>query len=253
MITSISIHHFTGFDRIGTVPFTTRYEIFKVNSTIEYLFAGGMGYLEPDGQRSGIFKRRILGRVRVEADGIVGDEHADTRVHGGPEKAVHQYPVENYAQIAQVFTGIAPVLIPGSLGENISAFHLSECDVYIGDILQVGTAVLQVSQPRSPCWKINHRFGVERMSLYVAQARITGWYYRVLSPGYVEEGNAMVLLERQTDRFSIDQFWQAQITHRPSIDDLIALMEVPGLSPDWKRRLGEKVKRLREQRVTISS
>lgn len=63
----------------------------------------------------------------------------------------------------------------------------------------------------------------------------------------------MVLLERQTDRFSIDQFWQAQITRRPSIDDLIALMEVPGLSPDWKRRLGEKVKRLREQRVTISS
>lgn len=218
----------------------------SLNSTIEHLFAGGMGYLEPNGQLSGIFKRRISGRVRVEVSGIVDDEHGDTRVHGGPEKAVHQYPAEHYAQIAQMFAGIEPTLIPGSLGENISAFHLSECNVHIGDILQVGGAVLQVSQPRTPCWKINHRTGVERMSVYVAQARITGWYYRVLSPGYIEVGDKIALLERKTDRFSIDQFWQVQIAQRPSIDDLNELMTVSGLSPDWKRRLEAKVKWLRE-------
>lgn len=218
-----------------------------VTSTIDHLFAGGTGSLEPEGHRSGIFKRRIHGRVPVGVDGIAGDEQADRRVHGGPEKAVHQYASENYAQIAKNFSHSALQLVPGSLGENISARHLSECNVHVGDIFRVGTAVMQVSQPRSPCWKINHRFGEERMSVYVAQARLTGWYYRIISPGFIEAGDTISLLERQTDRFSIDQFWQLQRSHRPSMDDLAELIAVPGLAPDWKQRLEERTRWLRAQ------
>ncbi|KVG89353.1 hypothetical protein WJ36_27160 [Burkholderia ubonensis] len=211
-------------------------------STIDSLFAGGTGYL-PEGQRSGIFKRRITDFVRVEAVGISGDEQADPRVHGGPEKAVHHYAAENYTQLAQVFPDSAPELVPGSLGENISARLLSEQNVHIGDIFQVGSAaLLQVSQPRSPCWKINHRFGVDGMSMLVAQTRITGWYYRVICPGTIQPGDAIALVERQTNRFSIDQFWQVQLAHHPSVEDLDALSAVRGLAPDWKRRLSERVK-----------
>jgi MOSC domain-containing protein YiiM len=214
-------------------------------TTIEHVFAGGMGSLEPEGQLSGIFKRRILGRVRVEVRGILGDEHADPRVHGGPQKAVHQYAAENYLLLAQAFADSARALVPGSLGENISAHQLCERNVHIGDVFQVGGAVLQVSQPRSPCWKINHRFGIERMSLHVARARITGWYYRVISPGFIEAGDAITLLERQTGRFSIDEFWRVQSSHRPSINDIAELMAIPGLAPEWRRRLGEIAKWLR--------
>ncbi|KVQ97327.1 hypothetical protein WL09_13825 [Burkholderia ubonensis] len=211
-------------------------------STIDSLFAGGTGYL-PEGQRSGIFKRRITDFVRVEAVGISGDEQADPRVHGGPEKAVHHYAAENYTQLAQAFPDSAPELVPGSLGENISARLLSEQNVHIGDIFQVGSAaLLQVSQPRSPCWKINHRFGVDGMSMLVAQTRITGWYYRVICPGTIQPGDAIALVERQTNRFSIDQFWQVQLAHHPSVEDLDALSAVRGLAPDWKRRLSERVK-----------
>lgn len=221
-------------------------------STIDHLFAGGTGYLDQEGHRSGIFKRRTLDRVRVEVEGIVGDEQADRRVHGGPEKAVHQYAFENYAKIAQAFPHSSSLLVPGSLGENISAKDLSESNVHIGDMFRVGSAIFQVSQPRSPCWKINHRFGEERMSVYVAQSRITGWYYRVLTPGEIQAGDGITLLERQTDRFSIEQFWRVQLSHRPSVDDLIELIAVPGLAEEWKKRLRERVAWLRKLATNIT-
>jgi MOSC domain-containing protein YiiM len=203
--------------------------------------------LHPEGQRTGIFKQRRTGPTRVELQGIVGDQHGDTRVHGGPEKAVHQYAAQNYERLAHAFPHSAPQLMAGSLGENISAFGLSELNVHIGDVFRIGSSVLQVSQPRSPCWKINHRFDAERMSMFVAKERITGWYYRVIQPGFIEAGDRIELLDRHTERFSIDQFWQVQLSHRPEIDDLLALTATHGLAEDWKRRLAERAKWLRKR------
>ncbi|MFL9945550.1 MOSC domain-containing protein [Paraburkholderia agricolaris] len=214
-------------------------------SNIEHLFAGGLKSLEPEGQRTGIYKRRVRGTARVETLGIVGDEHGDPRVHGGAEKAVHHYAAENYLLLGEAFQQCVESLVPGSLGENISTHHMTERDVYIGDVYRAGSVVLQVSQPRSPCWKINHRFGVERMSMLVAQTRITGWYYRVLSPGNMQMGDNIVLLERHTQRFSIEQFWQVQMSHRPLLDDLAELAAVPGLALEWRRRLDQRATWLR--------
>lgn len=218
-----------------------------LNTKIDHVFAGGLGVLHPEGQRTGIFKRRHEKPVRVELHGIVGDEHGDTRVHGGPEKALHQYAAQNYQRLAQAFAHSATQLVAGSLGENISAFGLGECNVHIGDVFQVGSAVLQVSQPRSPCWKINHRFDAEKMSMFVARERITGWYYRVLQPGFIQAGDRIELLERHTGDFSIDRFWQVQLAHRPVIADLLALSATHGLSEDWKRRLFERAKYLQKR------
>ena len=174
-----------------------------LTSKIDHVFAGGLGVLQPEGQRTGMFKQRHSGPVRVELHGIVGDQHGDTRVHGGPEKAVHQYAAQNYERLAQAFTQSASQLVTGSLGENISAGELSEYNVHIGDVFRIGSCVLQVSQPRSPCWKINHRFDAEHMSMFVAKERITGWYYRIVEPGFIEAGGRIELLERHTERFSI--------------------------------------------------
>jgi MOSC domain-containing protein YiiM len=216
-------------------------------SNIENLFAGGLENLEPEGQLTGIYKRRVSGVARVGKLGIVGDQHGDLRVHGGSEKAVHQYAAENYRRLVEAFPQCADSLVPGSFGENISSRHMTERNVYVGDVFRFGTAVLQVSQPRSPCWKINHRFGVERMSMFVAQARITGWYYRVLQPGDMREGDEIVVLERQTQQFSIERFWQIQMSHRPCVDDLADLAAVPGLAPEWRQRLEHRAKWLRAQ------
>ena len=224
----------------------------KLSSTIDHLFAGGLKSLEAEGQCTGIYKNRIDGPARVERNGFVGDAHGDLRVHGGPEKAVHHYDAQNYLHLSDAFPRCNTELVPGSLGENISTTRLSERNVHIGDVFQVGTAILQVSQPRSPCWKINHRFGVERMSMHIAQERITGWYYRVLEPGSVSVGDTILLLERQTGRFSIDEFWKIQLTHRPSLDDLAELFHLPGLAQDWKRRLEERARWLSKQAASRS-
>ncbi|MCL2658212.1 MAG: MOSC domain-containing protein [Betaproteobacteria bacterium] len=219
-------------------------------TTIDALFAGGIGILGEEGHRSGIFKNRIETVVRVLADGIVGDEQVDRRVHGGPEKAVHHFAAENYARLAAAFPQVANALVPGSLGENVSTHGMNERSVHIGDIYRAGSVTLQVSQPRSPCWKINHRFAVDGMSLHVAKERITGWYYRVIEAGVIGPGDSMVLLERTTDRFSIDAFWVVQSAHAPPIDDMEALIAVDGLAADWKRRLTERVRWIREYRTT---
>jgi MOSC domain-containing protein YiiM len=219
----------------------------KLASNIRVLFAGGLSYLEPEGQRTGIYKQKVSGPVRVVSQGIVGDEHGDRRVHGGPEKAIHHYAAENYALLARAFPASAPALLPGSLGENISAHHLTERNVHVGDVFRVGSSVLQVSQPRTPCWKINHRFDAERMSMFVAQERITGWYYRVIEAGHIQAGDRMELDDRQTDRFSIDEFWQVQLSHRPCIEDVLKLIAIPGLAQEWKRRLTERVMWLQKQ------
>jgi MOSC domain-containing protein YiiM len=216
-------------------------------SKVDAIFAGGITCLEPEGQRTGIYKRRVAAAARVALHGIVGDEQGDPRMHGGPEKAVHQYAAENYARLASGFPACVTALVPGSLGENISARHLTELNVHIGDIFRIGSTIMQVSQTRSPCWKINHRFSAELLSMHMVKLRATGWYYRVIQPGFIQPGDDISLLERQTERFSIDEFWKVQLTHRPDIDSLLEISAIPGLAEEWRSRLTERVKWLRRQ------
>ena len=212
----------------------------SLSARLDALFAGGLTRLEPEGQLSGICKQPVTGPIWVAALGLAGDEQADRRVHGGPEKAVHQYAAEHYARLAQAFAEPATAFVAGSLGENLSLHGLTEETVYIGDIYRAGAALLQVSQPRSPCWKINHRFGLPRLSRFIADARITGWYYRVLEPGWIAPGDSITLMERQPGSGSIDAFWQIQMMHRPDPAALAQLLAAPGLAPEWQQRLATR-------------
>jgi len=121
------------------------------------LFTGGIQPLPTSGRPTGMFKAPVAGPVELTVEGFVGDQQADRRVHGGPDKAVHLYPARHYVSLANSFPEIAAALVPGALGENLSAADIDERDVRIGDIWQLGGARLQVSQPRSPCWKIDER------------------------------------------------------------------------------------------------
>ena len=115
------------------------------------------------GSRSGITKSPRDGALRVTSVGLEGDEQGDLRVHGGVEKAIHHYPREHYAAwIAEL--GEHPLLMQaGAFGENFSTHGWSEADVCLGDRVRAGTALLEVSQGRMPCWKLNDRFEVAGM------------------------------------------------------------------------------------------
>ena len=203
-------------------------------------YVGDITILEPEGQSTGIFKQAATLPVRLTREGFAGDRQADRRAHGGPEKAVHHYAVENYTRLAEAFPQAAAALIPGSLGENIATRGWREDEVCVGDIFRLGQALVQVSQPRSPCWKINHKFAEPRMARCIGDFGIVGWYYRVLEEGMVSPGDAFELRERPAPGISLARLWRANIAHRPAVEELATLLETPGLTPAWVTKLAER-------------
>ena len=203
------------------------------------LYRGRLCFLAPEGQRTGIYKDSVAS-ADVTAEGIVGDHQADRRFHGGPEKALHQYGQPSYEKIVSEFPELEGTAVPGSIGENISSPFLTDANVCIGDIYRLGGALVQVSQPRSPCWKINHKFGIQKLSLFIERQRITGWYYRVLEAGKIQVDDEIELVECLNDGASIAHFLDVTKQHRPDLEALDALIRCDGLNPEWVARLKDR-------------
>jgi MOSC domain-containing protein YiiM len=215
---------------------------------IDQVYTGTLRPLPPEGRPTGIFKEPVAGRVLARREGLAGDAQADRRVHGGPEKALHQYAAENYALLAAAFPDCADRLVPGSLGENVSGRGLTEAEARIGDVFRLGTATIQVCQPRSPCWKIDHKFGTTTMARHIAELGIAGWYYRVLEEGEIGAGDLLELVERQEDAPSLRRLWQANLDLQARPEELEALARAPGLAAGWVKKLAERADWLRRHR-----
>ncbi|KAL1875930.1 hypothetical protein VTK73DRAFT_9714 [Phialemonium thermophilum] len=154
---------------------------------------------------SGIDKSPCDDAVRITVDGIEGDEH-DYTFHGGPDKAVHGYCCAHYPQWQQEFPAAAEAFQPGGFGENFVTARMNERNVCIGDVVAVGDeVVLQVSLPRQPCFKLNHRFQLKNFAPNTWRTSRTGWYYRVLHPGSVRAGDRIRLIERRHPKWTIER------------------------------------------------
>ena len=195
----------------------------------------------PDGTLSAIVKTAAQGPVWLGPEGLVGDQVANRRVHGGPEQALHHYPAEHYARWAQRFPEIAEKLVPGSIGENLSTRGLSEQNVHIGDVFAVGQVRIEVSQPRMPCGKIDARYGIEGLTEAVMTTGHAGWYYRVRQTGSFAAGDDFVRVERASGSLSLAEFWAVQQAHRPSAEQLQGAARAPGLSPKWRLRFEQRL------------
>jgi MOSC domain-containing protein YiiM len=202
--------------------------------------AAEIGSFQVNGAPTAIFKKPV-NKVEIGREGIIGDHQADRRVHGGPEKAVHHYAATNYAKLAQSFPEIAAALVPGSIGENLSASGIDEASVAIGDVLAFGSARLQVCQPRSPCWKIDARYGIAGPAKYVSDCCCQGWYYRVLEDGEAAVGNELILLERNADPVFIVEFWTGWRERPPDAEKLARFLSTRGLASVWHRYLTERL------------
>lgn len=211
-----------------------------MKSRIDQIFTGRVKLMLPDGEPSGIFKSAVDGPRHLGTNGLEGDEQADLRYHGGPEKALHQYPAEHYALLAQEWPQCASLLGPGVLGENISTRGMTEHDVCIGDVFGMGEARIQLSQPRSPCWKIDRRLKVDGASRFVEAAGVTGWYYRVLDEGRLCAGDEIVLLERPNAWLTLVHYWDTVMAHRPDPLALRQIAAAAGLAADKAERWLER-------------
>lgn len=189
-------------------------------------------------EASAIAKTPAAGAVVVGPLGLAGDEQADRSVHGGIDKAIHHYPADHYPHWRSRL-GDAPLLdTAGAFGENIATTGLDEHNICLGDRFRLGTALVEVSQARQPCWKLDHRFAAKGVMATVVKTRRTGWYYRVLETGEVRAGDSLALVERPYPDWPLASLFGLLIggeaKDRPG--DLRALRDVPVLAETWQVR-----------------
>ena len=225
-----------------------------LSDVVPTVLGGPVARLGPDGPPSGIDKHPLAGPWRIGVEGLARDAQADRRHHGGPEKALHHYPLD-HADAWQAEIGPHRLIgRPGAFGENLSTRGWTEATVCLGDVVRFGTAVLQVSQARQPCFKLNHRFGLPDMARRVQTSGRTGWYWRVLQTGEAAPGDALrheerplpqgplarlldVLYRNTGDRDSLAEI-AALALLAESWRNLAARRLESGRVEDWRRRLG---------------
>ena len=180
---------------------------------------------------SAIDKSTVLGPVLVGETNLAGDGQADLKNHGGPYRAILAYSALHYPQWKQV-CGLS--FAYGAFGENFTVSGLTEENMCIGDILKVGEVILQVSQPRSPCWKLGRKHRLPELPADVERLGWTGWYLRVLQTGTVEAGMEIQLMERLYPKWTIRETHRIRKERLVMRDEAIALAACPELSPDWR-------------------
>jgi MOSC domain-containing protein YiiM len=197
---------------------------------------GKVAPLGPDKVRSGFVKHPVPGPVDVTPTGLVGDEQADLTVHGGPDKAVYAYAEANYPQWRKEHPQHSELLVPGGLGENLTIAGLREGDLCVGDVHAIGTAKLQVCQPRQPCFKFALRFEDKYLPKAMIRNGRAGWYYRVLQTGTLNPGDPVELVDRPNPNFSFARLVELISHGKATLSELQQLQEMPGLALNWQRR-----------------
>jgi MOSC domain-containing protein YiiM len=201
---------------------------------IEAVQTGTIRPLGPKGVPSAIVKTPVSGPAAVGPLGLAGDAQGDPVRHGGVDKAVHVYPRAHYADWARDLPARAARFIPGAFGENIVLDGLSEADVCIGDRFDLGTAEVELSQARQPCWKLNLRFEVPDMAHRVQMSGHTGWYLRVLAPGAVAAGDRLTLTARPNPGWDLARVQRLLYRDAPEREALAEFAGLPGLPASWR-------------------
>ncbi|WP_404451310.1 MOSC domain-containing protein [Virgibacillus necropolis] len=195
---------------------------------------------------SGMFKKEVAGNCWLSKTGLNNDEVADTKNHGGPEKAVFAYPTGHYHYWQKKLA--TDEIDIGAMGENLALKDADEFSICIGDTFEIGDAVIQVAQPRQPCWKPARRFRIMDLALQIQNSGRTGWYFRVLKEGYISSGNSLTLIERSYPQWTIAACNEVMHVYKDDLRQADALASCSLLAPNWKRTLQ---KRLRGQNSSV--
>ena len=194
---------------------------------------------------SGIVKTAVPGRVAVAPTNLAGDGQADLTVHGGPDKAVYAYPHEHYARWAAELS--RDDLEPGRFfGENLTTEGLDEGEVHIGDRFRVGTALLEVSQPRVPCYKLAIRMGDGAFARPFLASGRTGFYLRVVEQGDVAAGDAIEREARGEGGISVRTI-AGLLSNGADPEALDRAAALPALALGWREGFANRAIALRRR------
>ncbi len=211
-----------------------------IDSSIDALMIGGPKPFRSDGTLSAMAREPVQHPVMLRALGFEGDQVADPAVHGGVDKAVHFYCAEHYPWWSREI-GEHPLLrASGAFGENITAGGMTEDLVRIGDRFRMGKALVEISQGRQPCWKLDHRFQTSGIMSAIVTSRRSGFYFRVLEEGLVRPGDAINQVEQAKADWTVDRVFHIltggghKAPHaKAALKDLAAL---DVLAENWRAR-----------------
>ncbi|MDG2208259.1 MAG: MOSC domain-containing protein [Pirellulales bacterium] len=203
--------------------------------------AGRPRYMQFQGKsfRTAIHKTPVSGTVPVRSLQIEGDGQADLQSHGGTDKAVYLYPLEHY-DFWRTELGL-PLDQMGSFGENFTSEGMLESEVCIGDTFEVGTAVVQVSQPRTPCYKLAARLERPDLPARFLKSLKSGFYLRVLTEGQVQAGDCFVLRDRDSAPVTVQELVRIYHFQR---DDEVAIRGVlknGAIAQEWRCELQRRL------------
>lgn len=180
-------------------------------------------------------KRSVADKVAMGELGIAGDEVADKKHHGGIDKAVLCYSASHYDWWQLEYPDLN--IQPGGFGENLTFTDLDESTVCIGDRYTLGTCIVEVSQPRQPCWKIARRWGDKTLTKVVGQTGKTGWYVRVIQPGTCQAGDPVQRTHRPNESWTVGRANDILMGRESDRYATMELMQLPELADDWKADL----------------
>lgn len=198
----------------------------------------GRAALLPGGQSSAIAKTAVTGPVSITYQGLTGDQQVDTRHHGGPDMAVHLYPMV-HRRFWHDRIGDHPALaLPGGFGSNLGVEEIAEDAISLGERFQLGSALLEVSQPRMPCATIERRFERKGMVEAIMRSGRSGWYFRVIEEGMAEAGDWLRPIPGTGTGITISTIF-SQIAGPAADSDRVLIEQLastPLLGKDWRKR-----------------
>lgn len=211
----------------------------QVGRAKTYGDAQSKDFLEKEWQ-SASFKEVSHTPLFAHFTGFSGDEVADTVHHGGVDKAIFANSYENYAHWA---TFLEQKSLPfGALAENLTITGLHEQSVMLGEVHQIGTAILQVSQPRKPCWKISRRWNHKAFTNEIFTSGLTGWYYKVLQEGLIGSDDEVKVIQQKTPQISILKANEAFREPEKYKSILETILDIPSLASSYQESIVKRLK-----------
>ncbi|HZH62282.1 MAG TPA: MOSC domain-containing protein [Metabacillus sp.] len=195
--------------------------------------------------RSGIAKNQV-NKLKITSKGIIGDDVENHEFHGGTERVICVYAYEHYEYWEQLYQQSLP---KAAFGENLTLKGMREQDVCVGDIYQIGEAVIQVSQGRFPCSTINKYTNIHTLLNKIIEHGYTGYFFRVLEEGFIYSDSAIKLLNKHPKEISISTIHHTYFHDKSNLAQIESILSLDALSEEWMLRMKKLHKSITEKSV----
>jgi MOSC domain-containing protein YiiM len=189
--------------------------------------------------RSAIWKSPVIGRVEARGVNLAGDDQADRQAHGGPDKAAYAYAIEDARWWERE---IGRPFVFGEFGENLTTEGIAVNDSPIGERWQIGTAVLEVSEPRIPCWRLGVRMNDSRFLRRFIEALRPGAYLRIINEGSIGAGDSIRVVQTSSAQLTVRDVFRIYNRDRDEAEKILAVQQ---MSEAWKRWARDFIERAR--------